>query len=207
MELSKVTILTAQPLIDGVVRDVITGQPVANASLTLLGTQLQVGVQAIYNMWPGGALGQANPQSTGVDGAYNFNTPGGLNRVDVARSGYQSYRSFDLVADNGVIAQDINLTPDISNTPTITVLVTANGFEPAVVNVTPGSVIEWVNVDLAEHTTTNTAWDSGVLSAGQSYKFKITSAGTYAYGDHTNAQTTGVVVVASNRLYLPLIMR
>lgn len=199
--------LMVQPLVSGVVRDALTQQPLANASLALLGAQLQAGVASIFEAWSSVALGQPNPQTTGVDGAYAFNTPGNLNRVDVVRSGYQSYRSFDLAASNGVIAQDIDLTPQITATATYTVFITENGFEPAVLKVAPGSSIEWVNVDLAEHTTKNTTWDSGVLSAGQSYRFKVNATGTYAYADDANPENTAIVIVDGYRLYLPLIVR
>jgi len=199
--------LMVQPLVSGVVRDALTQQPLANANLALLGAQLQAGVASIFEAWSSVALGQPNPQTTGVDGAYAFNTPGNLNRVDVVRSGYQSYRSFDLAASNGVIAQDIDLTPQITATATYTVFITENGFEPAVLKVAPGSSIEWVNVDLAEHTTKNTTWDSGVLSAGQSYRFKVNATGTYAYADDANPENTAIVIVDGYRLYLPLIVR
>ncbi len=199
--------LSVQPSTSGVVRDALTNQPIANAVLTLLGAQVQAGVEAVFSAWTSGALGQPNPQATGADGAYSFNTPGTLNRVDADRSGYQPYRSYDLVADSGLIAQDIDLTPDITTTATITVLITANGFEPAYVKVAPGSVVEWVNVDLAEHTTTNTTWDSGALGAGHSYKFQLMAQGTYTYVDAANPENSAVIVVEGYRLYLPLIVR
>lgn len=199
--------LSVQPLTSGVVRDALTNQPVANAALTLLGAQVQAGVEAVFSAWTSGALGQPNPQTTGADGAYSFNTPGTLNRVDADRSGYQPYRSYDLDADAGLIAPDIDLTPDIAAAPSTTILATANGFEPAYVKVAPGSVVEWVNVDLAEHTTTNATWDSGVLGAGQSYKFQLMTQGTYTYADATNPENTAVIVVEGYRLYLPLVLR
>ncbi|NTU64223.1 MAG: hypothetical protein HGB05_12690, partial [Chloroflexi bacterium] len=199
--------LNVQPLVSGIVRDALTQQPIANTSLALLGAQLQAGVRAIFSAWPTSALGQPNPQTTGVDGAYRFNTPGSLNRVDVARSGYQNYRSFDVAAEDGSVAQDIDLTPAITGTATYTIFITDRGFEPAMLKVKAGSIVEWVNVDLAEHTTTNATWDSGVLSAGQRYQFKLNAPGTYTSADIVNAENMGVIVVEANRLYLPLVLR
>jgi plastocyanin len=199
--------LSVQPQTNGIVRDALTQQPVANAALTLLGAQLEAGVQAIFSAWTSGALGQPNPQTTGIDGAYSFNSPGSLNRVDAVRSGYQPYRSFDLAAVNGSVAQDIDLTPALAGPATHTIYVTERGFEPTTLKVAPGGIIEWVNVDLAEHTTTNATWDSGVLSAGQSYRFKLTTQGTYAYTDATNPENIAVIIVDGYRLYLPLIVR
>ena len=199
--------LNVQPSASGIVRDALTQQPIANVSLALLGAQLQAGVRAIFSAWPTLALGQPNPQTTGVDGAYRFNTPGSLNRVDVARSGYQNYRSFDIAAEDGSVAQDIDLTPVITGTPAYTITITDEGFEPSFLKVTPGSIIAWVNASLNEHTSTGATWDSGVLSAGQRYQFKLNAPGTYTYVDNANAENMGVIVVEANRLYLPLVLR
>jgi plastocyanin len=199
--------LSVQSQVSATVRDALTQQPIANAALTLLGAQLEAGAEAIFSAWTSAALGQPSPQTTGIDGAYSFNSPGSVNRVDAVRSGYQPYRSYDLVADNGAIAQDIDLTPEIAGAATHTIYVTEHGFEPATLKVAPGSIIEWVNVDLGEHTTTNATWDSGVLSAGQSYKFKLSAQGTYTYADDTNPENTAVIVVEGYRVYLPLILR
>ena len=73
--------------------------------------------------------------------------------------------------------------------------------------VTPGSIIAWVNVSLNEHTATGDVWDSGVLGAGQSYRFRLNTLGTQAYSDDANPLNTAVIVVEFNRLYLPIIMR
>lgn len=199
--------LSVQSQVAATVRDALTQQPVANAALTLLGAQLEVGSEAIFSPWTSAALGQPNPQTTGIDGAYNFNSPGRLNRVDAVRSGYQPYRSYDLVAEDGTITQDIDLTPEIAGAATHIVYITEHGFEPATLKVAPGSIIEWVNVDLAEHTATHATWDSGVLSAGQSYKFKLNTQGTYTYADTTHPGNVAVIVVEGYRLHLPLVLR
>ena len=87
------------------------------------------------------------------------------------------------------------------------IYITERGFEPAVLKVTPGSIVEWVNVDLAEHTTNNATWDSGALSAGESYKFQLTAQGAYTYADKANPENSGVIIVEGYRLYLPLLLR
>jgi plastocyanin len=199
--------LSVQSQVSATVRDALTQQSLANAALTLLGAQLEAGAEAIFSAWTSGALGQPNPQTTGIDGAYSFNSPGSINRVDAVRSGYQPYRSYDLVADNGAIAQDIDLTPEVNGAATHTIYVTEHGFEPATLKVAPGSIIEWVNVDLAEHTTTNAMWDSGVLSAGQRYQFQLNAQGTQTYADAANPENSAVIVVEGYRLYLPLVLR
>jgi plastocyanin len=199
--------MTVQPLIEGVVRDALTQQPIANASVALLGAQPNTGEAPIYTAWPEAALGQPNPQLTTLSGGYNFNTPGGLNRVDVTSAGYQAYRSWDLASDSGSIAQDIDLTPNIAGTAAYTIYVTENGFEPAVLTVQPGSIVKWVNVDLAEHTATGDVWDSGVLAAGQSYQYKLNAPGRYSYTDNGNPLEEAMIVVEGSRLYLPIVLR
>ncbi|CAG0927934.1 hypothetical protein TFLX_00709 [Thermoflexales bacterium] len=197
--------LQLEPLQPGIVRDALTQQPIVAASVAALGANLDGGGEVIFNAWPAAALGQPNPQATGADGAYRFNVPGVLNRLEVSRAGYQSYRSWDVAAENGLLAHDIDLTPALVDTAVYTITITDHGFEPAILKVAPGSIIAWVNVDLAEHTTRSAAWDSGTLNAGQAYRVPLTGPGTYTYVDDANPLETGVIVVESRQVYLPLI--
>ncbi len=105
--------------------------------------------------------------------------------------------------------------------------VSADGFSPAVVTVKPGAVIEWVNLDTNSHTTTSddlvqsatsnatTSWDSGLLAAGDSYKFRLNTEGTFTYVDQTDPANTATIIVSSSAsgngsstaIYLPLVQR
>jgi hypothetical protein len=200
--------LMLQTLTPGIVRNALTDQPLADAAVAALGAQSNNGSsEPIFSPWPGAALGQSNPVTTGVDGAYSFNVPGALNRVEVLRENYQRYRSWNLLDDNGTIAPDIDLTPNIAGTPAYTITITDEGFEPSYLKVTPGSVIAWVNVSLNEHTAKGDVWDSGVLGAGQVYRSPISTPGAHSYTDDANPLNTAVIVVEFSRLYLPLILR
>ncbi|MEZ4679093.1 MAG: hypothetical protein R2932_33240 [Caldilineaceae bacterium] len=78
---------------------------------------------------------------------------------------------------------------------------------------TPGSVVEFINIDLVDHGAVGTAWDSGLLATGASYKVKLTQNGSFAYGDITDANTQGIVQVSgdisapAHALFLPIVQR
>ena len=54
-------------------------------------------------------------------------------------------------------------------------------FFPATVEVRPGDVIVWKNLDIGPHTATAKNWDSGNLKKDQSWSLKITKAGITEY--------------------------
>ncbi len=85
------------------------------------------------------------------------------------------------------------------------VVVTAKGFEPAVIKVTAGAKVTWTNKDIRPH------WPASALhpthnllpgfdalqglSEGESYSFVFEKAGTWKYHDHLNPGSVGVVEV------------
>ncbi|MCB0089605.1 MAG: hypothetical protein KDE54_16980, partial [Caldilineaceae bacterium] len=106
--------------------------------------------------------------------------------------------------------------------------ITDGGFEPAVVTVAPGSVIEWVNAGEAAHSTMSTAdaasaaqaaesWDSGLLNTGESYKRTLATEGTYSYQDASDPSITGTIIVkkasvtepepTAKEIFLPLVKK
>lgn len=188
----------------GIVRDATTNQPLAEAAITALAAQ-----PGNTSAWPAAALGQPNPQTTGTDGSFVVNLPGGANRLEVTRAGYQPYRS--LVFDENSGVPRIALTPVISAAPTHRIYLTATGFSPAVLRAPTGSVIEWVNLSLNERSVTGGAWDSGALEPGQSYRTTLNAPGSSNYTDPTSSGSTATIVAEArttfNRLYLPLASR
>ncbi|MDQ3248574.1 MAG: carboxypeptidase regulatory-like domain-containing protein, partial [Chloroflexota bacterium] len=192
-------ITALQPLTAGIVRHASSGQPLAGASVTALAVA---------------GLAQPTPALTGADGGYSFNVPDGLYRLTVGLAGYQPYRSAELAVTTGALAQNIALTPALSDAATHTILITENGFEPALLTVPPGSVIEWVNISLLEHSATQaSSWDSGLLAMGDSYKVRLDSQGTYSYADDTDGLNQATIVVAgggtsgAKQVFLPLVNR
>ncbi|MBE2239975.1 MAG: DNRLRE domain-containing protein [Caldilineaceae bacterium] len=197
----------------GVVRNLLSGQPVANASVAALLARATAAAGALFDLLTAAELGQPNPLATAADGSYGFTAPAGTYRLSVTGAGYQPYRSRTIDAAGG-LAADLALTPVVAEAATHTVYMTANGFDPAVLTVAPGSVVEWVNLDLAEHSTVRGGgWDSGALAAGEGYKIKLASEGAFPYVDGENSLNRGVVVVsknaavAGNQLFLPVVSR
>jgi plastocyanin len=202
-----------QPLPTAVVRSQATAQPLAGASVAALAAQLAESAQTLYDVVTASVLGQANPTTTGADGGYSFAAPAGTYRLDVAQSGYQPYRTANIDVEAGALAVDVALAPVVAGAATHTVYMTASGFEPATLAVQPGSVVEFVNLDLAEHGARHaSAWDSGVLATGGRFQVKLNTAGTFAYADVADALTQGVIEVAADApaarsLYLPVVTR
>ena len=194
---------TLGTLAPGVVRDSESGAPLAGASVTALAAQGVEGGGVSFGPWPAAALGQPNPQTTGADGAFSFVAPDDAGRVEVRGAGFQSYRSWA-----GQV-RDIRLTKAPAGAATHTVLITENGFVPAVLRVAPGSVVEWVNADLAEHTATGERWDSGALAPGERYVAAVGAAGVLSYGDAADPLSRATIIVEGGgfRLHLPLVRR
>jgi plastocyanin len=201
------------PAPTAVVRSQANAQPIAGAAVAALVAQATENAQTLFDLVAAGVLGQANPTLTGASGGYGFVTPAGTYRLDVTQSGYQPYRSDAIAVDDGALAVDVALAPVVAETATQTVYMTANGFDPAVLKVQPGSVVEFINLDLAEHgARSGSAWDSGVLAAGGRFKVKLAAAGTFTYADVANPLDQGVIVVdssaaAANMLFLPVVTR
>jgi uncharacterized repeat protein (TIGR01451 family) len=214
---------------EGVVFDVDLGQEsglLEDAAVACYEEQIKMdGGEASSILWPAESYDQVNPQTTAADGYFSFFTPAGVYQLDVAKEGYQPYRSWDLVVVAEPVEFNVPLTPETSEQADHTVLVSESGYEPSVLTVKPGDIIEWINVGDEIHTTSSTTptthleglrlmalgptdgWDSGLLESGDSYKRRLTSPGSYTYYDHENTAYTGLVVVEGATLYLPIVMR
>ncbi|MCB0037071.1 MAG: DNRLRE domain-containing protein [Anaerolineales bacterium] len=159
--------------------------------------------------WPGNEYGQDGSQMTAADGGFSFNTPSGVYRLSITKDGYQPYVTQDIQVTDNVLLEDVSLTPEITAAADHTIYITENGFEPAVLNVKPGDVIEWVNVDANDHSASGVILDSGLLGSGESYKYQVdTAEGTIAYSDLANPANDGYLLVdGATTLYLPMIIR
>lgn len=195
---------------DGVITNQTSGQPVATATVSLLVAQ---DADDGSSYFAAAASDEGNPQVTVADGAYNYSAADGLYRIDVVADGYQPYRTATIDAATTLLNRTIALSPSIADAATQTVYLTANGIAPATVTVAPGTVIEFVNVDLAEHGINGNGWDSGLLATGEGYKVKVDQAGTFTYSDSTDSFTQARIVVENSStpaafgIYLPLIQR
>lgn len=208
---------TIQSTSEGVVYDIQSGQALS-APVTLL-QAIDADSEVGFDLWPGADYGQANPQ-TSSDGEYAFWPEGGTYHLAVSRKAYQPYRSWDVQTTGEPVNLNLPLTPEITEAPDYIIEIGPDGFEPSLLTVTPGSIIKWVNTDIGDHTSTSTnpalaspgtagngSWDSGRLSSGESYALQFPSEGTFTYVDRANPSNTAQIQVASNVVYLPMIIR
>jgi len=76
-------------------------------------------------------------------------------------------------------------------------------YDPATIQVVPGTVITWTNQDTDVHsvvlsyavTATSDLWTSGVLATGQSASYTFTSPGRYVYHCSLHVGMIGFVLV------------
>lgn len=194
---------------NGTIVDRGTDQPLADANVALLRAEEAGDSEVVYTTF----AGQGDPQTTGSDGVYRFSADDGVYRIDVIRDGYQPYRTNDIDATESTVNQRIALSPQVPETTTHTVYLTANGFAPSTLTVSPGSVVEFINVDLEEHGIRNSQWDSGSLATGQSYKIKVSATGTSTFSDSHDALNGGTIIVTGgtpdlhHAIFLPLVQR
>lgn len=189
--------IAIQPSAPGRVSDAGSSAPLADAEVTLLALNTS-------GAWPATALGTANPQTSDVGGNYSFGSVAGFFQIAVTRNGYQAYRSATL---SGNPNRAIRLTPQIVGPPAVTIAITANGFVPAVVEVAPGSIIEWVNLDVKDRGANSPLWDSGLLAPGQSYRTIVAQPGSHTYRDAAGISGDGAIVVTGSMIMLPLVTR
>ena len=219
---------------EGTVFDLLTGQPVASATVACMQADSSTtSGQQLFNLWPAADFEQINPQTVATDGYFSFFTPQGTYRLQVNKSGYQSYESPDLTVVDAPVHFDVPLTPLVNGTTGQQISIGDSGFEPSIITVEPGTVIEWINAGTDVHSSTSitpsvsfgdaaaaglnagsAGWDSGLLTTGESYKRQLTAEGTYTYRDSANPDATATIivkqsapVVTERKMYLPTIMK
>lgn len=217
---------------EGTVFDVMTGAPINGALVACTQAGMSAASsQQVFSLWmPSANSGQINPQTVGSDGYFSFFTPPGTFRLDVSKQGYQQHTSSDIVVVDAPVHYDVPLTPLIADVAGQQIAMTDSGFEPSIVTVAPGTVVEWLNADTSVHSSTsitpsvffsgadvaaaavNGAWDSGLLDASETYKFKFDTLGVYSYRDAADPTATATIIVAEpvvveKKLFLPIISR
>jgi len=72
-------------------------------------------------------------------------------------------------------------------------------YEPSVLEVTPGTVVDWTNEDSAPHTATadDDTFDTGRLDKGESSEITFDTPGTYEYICTYHPYMEGRIVVSS----------
>ena len=208
--------LAAQAETPGQVTSAATGQPIAGATVALLAESAAPSSEGISfgGLAVDAGFGQANPQTTGGDGSFYFAPPPGVYRLLVSATGYQPWRSAAVEVDAGGVSPYIYLTPTVSEEPDVTVVIGAGGFAPEHLLVPPGTVVEWVNGALAEHSSSAELWESGVLWPGERFRVRFDDEGENDYWDAENPLNRGLVTVDPSApavgvkwIYLPTVRR
>jgi plastocyanin len=77
------------------------------------------------------------------------------------------------------------------------VTLAGRAFSPAVVEVSVGDTVTWINDDDTEHTVTafEGAFDSGELAEGASFSFTFDSPGEYRYRCLFHSEMQGTIIV------------
>lgn len=82
---------------------------------------------------------------------------------------------------------------------TIAVTIQDDTFQPASLNVQPGTVVRWTNSGTHNHTISaqDNSWDSGDLGPGGTYSLRFQHPGTYYYFCRHHAGMQGTITVGS----------
>lgn len=105
---------------------------------------------------------------------------------------------------DSVTPTETSLTPKISSPgqpgspvsqKTYSISVVNFAFNPAVLTVSQGDTVTWINQDSAPHQIWGNDFKSEVLSNGQSFGFTFTKVGTFDYICSLHAYMKGQIIV------------
>lgn len=68
-------------------------------------------------------------------------------------------------------------------------------FSPASLTISAGTTVVWTNNDSAGHTIKSDAFNSDVISKGQTFEFKFDEKGTYEYSCGVHPSMKGEIIV------------
>lgn len=84
---------------------------------------------------------------------------------------------------------------DTKNTEANAIIIQNFAFTPATLSVKKGATVTWTNKDSAPHQIKSTAFNSSIMSNGQSFSFTFNEAGTFAYICSIHPSMAGKIVV------------
>jgi plastocyanin len=95
------------------------------------------------------------------------------------------------------------ITTQVVYGPTKTVSIVATSFDPAILNIQPGTTVTWINDDkmsrrvvhLPTRATDKELFDSGSLSPGERFSYTFTEPGRYKYSDPQHAGGRDFLVI------------
>src|SRR5215212_5447308 len=98
--------------------------------------------------------------------------------------------------ENGVVPETQTTAQEVPADATA-VIIANLAFEPAAITVPTGTTVAWTNDDAPPHTVTSTdgAFDSGILDPGGSFSFTFNEPGSFDYACQLHPQMQGTVTV------------
>ena len=101
------------------------------------------------------------------------------------------------------LPQATQVTNQASTGPTEVVHIIASSFDPAILNVKPGTTVTWINEDTISHRVEHLPqlpsekllFRSESLSPGESFSYTFTVPGRYKYGDPQHAGNRDFLVI------------
>ncbi len=103
-------------------------------------------------------------------------------------------------------SNDSTTAPTPYEPTTHDVSMTSSGYTPADLTINEGDTIRWTNNDVRAHTSTSGTngvpdgiWDSGDVTAGNTYEWVFNAAGTFPYYcmHHWQTGMTGTITVVT----------
>jgi plastocyanin len=76
-----------------------------------------------------------------------------------------------------------------------TVVIRDYRYDPAVLTISKGETVTWINQDSVAHTATGKGFDSGLLNRGSTYKFTFKDSGAFDYICTPHPYMKGSIVV------------
>lgn len=86
-------------------------------------------------------------------------------------------------------------TPAVDAVQTVQVEIKGFAFNPAELTVAVGSTVVWTNGDAISHDIKSASFNSPLLSTGQTFQQKFTTAGTYDYSCGIHPSMSGKITV------------
>lgn len=77
----------------------------------------------------------------------------------------------------------------------IKIQITASKFDPNIVEIEKGDVVDWTNADTRPHKLIGKSWRSGVIQPGKVFSQQFDVSGTYQYYTEADPSMIGTVTV------------
>ncbi len=216
-----------EPMESGLVLDARSREPIADATVALYQIVAEPSgrTRVLYE-----ADDLTNPTRSAADGTFDLPVLPDFYQIAVSAPGYQRFVGTYSGAGRTHLDAPIRLRPVPEGPPDERVIIDATGFSTRLLRLRPGTIVEFVNLDLWDRSVLaprdpaagsatgkrvslaqTEALDSGLIEPGASYTLTFADAGTYALSDGTDDGNTLTVIVAAEvggfQVYLPLVRR